>query len=216
MELLVIVTVFVAVILTAAGTIVKDTKDALDLLRFQASMMGAVELIRGLSELYAGLLSEAIIDFSSTFLLWTVGVAVTPAIISKGISRAGREIDEPIIGTAKSAIIITAMSIFYLAANVSSMRLRLLPENLDILPLYLLIFSLSIFNMAVRRDPLKILIGLNMAENAFMPLMAEVPLILLALALGSMEFVNEIAIFIIAEGKTEFRSLRLTHWRERC
>lgn len=216
MELSTIVTVLLAIILTAAASLVKDTEDALDLLRFQAGAMGAVELIRGLNELYAGVLSEAILDFFSTFLLWTFSVAVTPAIISKGISRAGREVDEPIIGTRKTAIVVIAISILHLTANIVCVHLRLLPDNLDMLPLYLLIFSLSIFNMAVRRDPLKILIGLNMAENAFMPLMAEVPLILLALALGSMEFVNEIAIFIIAEGKTEFRSLRLTHWRERC
>lgn len=216
MELSTIVTVFLAVILTAAALFMKDTEETLDLLRFQASVMGAVELIRGLDELYTGALSEAVPDFFSTFLLWTFSVAITPAIISRGISRAGREIDEPIIGTRKSAIIITAMSVLYIAATFVFARLRLLPENLNTLPLYLLIFSLSIFNMVVRRDPLKILIGLNMAENAFEPLIAEVPLILLVLALASMAFVNGIAVFVIAEGKMEFGSLQLDQWRERC
>lgn len=209
------VTVLGAVVLTGAASVVKDTEDALDLLRFQASLMGAVELIRGLDELYLGLLEQAIVDFSSTFLLWTFGVAITPAIISRGIAHVGKEIREPIIGARKALIIAAAISISYVAAIALSVELRLLPERLDMLPIYLLIFSLSVFGMVIRADPIKILIGLNMAENAFMPLMGEVPFLLLALILIAMEFVNEIAIFTIVEGKAEFGSAQLVHWSEK-
>lgn len=211
-----LLTVFAAVILTAVASIVKDTKDALDLLMFQAGMMGAVELLRGLNELYMGLLPDALIDFSSTALLWIFGVAVTPAIISKGISRAGNHIEKPLLGKKRSVIVMTTIAILFFVLTVLSIRFRLFPEQLDMFPLYALIFSLSVFNMMNHRDPLKVLIGLNMAENALMPLMAEVQLIYIALAMASMEFVNEIAIFIIAEGRAEFGSLQLGHWRNQC
>lgn len=211
-----LLTVFAAVILTAVASIVKDTKDALDLLMFQAGMMGAVELLRGLNELYMGLLPDALIDFSSTALLWIFGVAVTPAIISKGISRAGNQVEEPLLGKKRSVIATIAITISFFILTMLSTRLRLLPEQLDMLPLYVLIFSLSMFSMLNHRDPLKILIGLNMAENALEPMIAEVSLIYIVLGLASMTFVNVIAIFIIAEGRAEFGSLQLGHWRNQC
>lgn len=215
MELSVVLTVFVGVILTLAALVMKDTKDTLDLLMFQAGALGAVELIRGLDKLYIGVLSEAVVDFSSTFLLWTFGVALTPAIISGGISHVGGgRVSEPIIGIRKTLIVAIGILTIHLSIAAFSAHLRLLPEYLDMLPLYFSIFSLSILSMVVQRDSIKVLIGLNMAENAFMPLMGEVPLILLALALISAEFVNEIAVFIIAEGKKEFGSLELPSWRE--
>lgn len=213
MELAVLLTVMAGIVLTAAGPFVNDTEEAVDLLMFQASVLGAVELLRGLGELYAGALPEAIIDFSSTFLLWTSGVAVTPAIISRGISRVGKDVEDPVIGNQKCLAAITILIITYLSATALTVNLGLLPEHLDVLPLYILIFSLSVFNMSVRSDPLKILIGLNMAENAFEPLIAELPLIQIALALAAAQFVNVTALFIITEGRKEFGDLRINRWR---
>lgn len=207
-----VVTVFAAIVLTALASTVKDTRDALDLLAFQAASIGAVELFLALDELYTGLLVEALVDFSATFLLWVFGVAIAPAIISRGISRVGAEVDEPVVGIRRTVLVTACISAAYFVFTALSIYSPILPKHLDMLPLYLLIFSQAVFNMVVRRDPLKVLIGLNMAENAFEPLLAELPLMQLLLALLATQFVNLIALFVIDQGKMEFRNLSLNYW----
>jgi hypothetical protein len=74
-------------------------------------------------------------------------------------------------------------------------------------------FSLSVFITATRADPLKILVGLNMAENALYPLFAESPLVLIPFMLGLMIFVNAVGVFIITEAYRDYGVLSIREWR---
>jgi len=119
--------------------------------------------------------------------------------------------DKPVISIRKATILVVAIAVLYMILWI--WPLFSLPVKLDVLPFSMLMFSLSIFLMATRRDPLKILVGLNMADNAFYPLMAESPISLVPVMLALMIFVNIVGIFVIVEAYREYGTLSITEWR---
>jgi multisubunit Na+/H+ antiporter MnhC subunit len=90
---------------------------------------------------------------------------------------------------------------------------RYLPTQLEAIFFISLMFTLSLFLMATRKDPFKIIVGLNMAENALYPLLARSPLNVMPFILVLVVFVNVVAVYIVIESYRDYQTLDLSRWR---
>ena len=211
MEIIVLVSLVISVIATALACFARNTRQTVRFLSVQAAAIGFVELMYCLMNLLVGLHFEALIHFFATFAEWFSCAIMIPLIIYWGMIKTENITDKPVINTRKATILVVAIAVLYMILWI--WPLFSLPVKLDVLPFSMLMFSLSVFLMATRRDPLKILVGLNMAENAFYPLFAESPISLVPVMLALMIFVNIVGIFVIIEAYREYGTLSITEWR---
>lgn len=211
MESIVIVTLTIATFATALGVLVKNTRQLIRLLSIQAAAVGIVEFTIGLIDLLAGLGLEALIDFFATFSEWFASAVVSPLIIYWCMLRTENVSDQPAFSTRRGAILLFAVVISnIILCTVTS---SFLPAEIGALPFIAIMFSLAILITTTRSDPLKILIGLNMAENTLYPLFAESPLVLIPFMLALMIFVNVVGVFIITEAYRDYGSMSIRKWR---
>ena len=211
MELIVVIALATATLFTALASFAKTTKRMIYFLSLQAAAVGFVELMYCLINLIVGLHVEALISFLATFTEWFSCAVVSPLIIYWGMTQTENFVDQPIAGTRSAALLIIAMALSHLI--LGWWFIFLLPTKLETLPFSALMLSLSVFVMATRRDPLKILAGLNMAENALYPLLAKSPLSVIPFILGLMIFVNLAAVFVVAHAYREYGTLLITKWK---
>jgi len=211
MEIIVLGSLVISVVATALACFARNTRQTVRFLSVQAATIGFVELMYCLINLLVGLHFEALIDFSATFAEWFSCAIMIPLIIYWGMIKTENMTDKPVISIRKATILVVAIAVLYMILWI--WPLFSLPVKLDVLPFSMLMFSLSIFLMATRRDPLKILVGLNMADNAFYPLLAESPISLVPVMLALMIFVNIVGIFVIVEAYREYGTLSITEWR---
>jgi len=211
MEIIVLVSLVISVVATALACFARNTRQTVRFLFVQAAAIGFVELMYCLINLLVGLHFEALIDFSAAFAEWFSCAIMIPLIIYWGMIKTENMTDKPVISIRKATILVVAIAVLYIILWI--WPLFSLPVKLDVLPFSMLMFSLSIFLMATRRDPLKILVGLNMADNAFYPLLAESPISLVPVMLALMIFVNIVGIFVIVEAYREYGTLSITEWR---
>jgi len=211
MEIIVLVTLAVSTFATSLACFARDTRQAIHFLFIQAAVIGFVELMYCLINLLVGLHIEALINFFATFAEWFSCAVVVPLIIYWGMIKTENMIDKPVISIQRIIILVVAIAVLHMILWI--FLLFSLPAKLDVLPFSLLMFSLSVFLMTTRRDPLKILVGLNMAENALYPLLAESPVSLVPVMLALMIFVNIVGVFVITEAYREYGTLSITEWR---
>jgi len=211
MELVVIATLIMSTVVTFCGIFAKTTKQLIRLLAVQAATLGLVEMILCLINLILGLGFEALVDFFATFSEWFAAAVITPLIIYWGMIKTENMRDEPVINVKRVGLVLVAIVILSLILSVFASRF--LPEKIDVLPFVALMFSISVFIIATRTDPLKILVGLNMAENALYPLFAESPLFLIPFILALMIFVNLVGVFIIVEAYRDYKAISVKAWR---
>jgi len=211
MELIVVIALATATLFTALASFAQTTKRMIYFLSLQAAAVGFVELMYCLINLILGLHVEALIDFFATFAEWFSCAVVFPLIIYWGMTHTENFVDQPLTGTRSAALLVVAIALSHL--TLGWWLMFLLPIRLETLPFCALMLSLSVFVMATRKDPLKILAGLNMAENALYPLLAESPLSVIPFMLGLMIFVNLVAVFVIVEAYREYGALLITKWR---
>jgi len=211
MELVVIATLIMSTVVTFCGIFAKTTKQLIRLLAVQAATLGLVEMILCLINLILGLGFEALVDFFATFSEWFAAAVITPLIIYWGMIKTENMRDEPVINVKRVGLVLVAIVILSLILSVFASRF--LPEKIDVLPFVALMFSISVFIIATRTDPLKILVGLNMAENALYPLFAESPLFLIPFILALMIFVNLVGVFIIIEAYRDYKAISVKAWR---
>ena len=211
MEIIVLVTLVVSAFATSLACFARDTRQAIRFLSVQAAVIGFVELMYCLINLLVGLHLEALINFFAAFAEWFSYAVVAPLIIYWGMIKTENMIDKPVISIRRITILVVAIAVLHMILWI--FLLFSLPAKLDVLPFSLLMFSLSAFLMTTRRDPLKILVGLNMAENALYPLLAESPISLVPVTLALMIFVNIVGVFVITEAYREYGTLSITEWR---
>jgi len=211
MEIIVLVTLAASTFATSLACFARDTRQAIHFLFIQAAVIGFVELMYCLINLLVGLHIEALINFFATFAEWFSCAVVVPLIIYWGMIKTENMIDKPVISIQRIIILVVAIAVLHMILWI--FLLFSLPAKLDVLPFSLLMFSLSVFLMTTRRDPLKILVGLNMAENALYPLLAESPVSLVPVMLALMIFVNIVGVFVITEAYREYGTLSITEWR---
>ena len=211
MEAIVIVALIVSTFATAFGVSVKTTRQSIRLLSIQAAAIGIVELMFCLINLVTGLGFEALIDFFATFAEWFSAAAISPLIIYWGMVKTENMSDKPVVSVRRGGILLIIIIVLNIVLCIFTSSF--LPAKIDALPFIALMFSLSVLIIAIRTDPLKILVGLNMAENAFYPLFAESPLVLIPFMLVLMIFVNAVGVFIIKEAYRDFGTLSIKKWR---
>jgi hypothetical protein len=211
METIIAAALTISTFATLCGIFAKTTRQIIRLLSIQAATLGLVELILCLINLIMGLGFEALIDFFATFAEWFSSAAISPLIIYWGMIKTENVSDKPIVDVRRGGILLIAV----VASNIilSIFTSSFLPAKIDALPFVALIFSLSIFIIATRVDPFKILVGLNMAENSLYPLFAESPLVLIPFMLALMIFVNIVSVFIITEAYRDYGTMSIKKWR---
>jgi len=210
MEAIVIATLTIATFATAFGVFMKTTRQLIRLLSIQAAAIGLIELMFGLINLLTGLGFEALIDFFATFAEWFSSAVVSPLIIYWGMVKTENVNDQPVVNIRRGGIVFIAIVISNLL--LCTLTSSFLPAKINALPYVALMFSLSIFITVTRVDPLKILVGLNMAENALYPLFAESPLVLIPFMLTLMIFVNVVGVFIIKEAYRDYGTMSIRKW----
>lgn len=211
METIVIVALIIATFATMSGVFAKTTRQIIRLLSIQAAAIGLVELMLCLINLLTGLGFEGLIDFSATFAEWFSSAAVSPLIIYWGMVKTENMSDKPVVSVRRGGILLIAIIVSNIILCIFTSSF--LPAKIDALPFVALMFSLSVFITATQVDPLKILVGLNMAENSLYPLFAESPLVLIPFMLALMIFVNVVGVFIITEAYRDYGALSIKKWR---
>ena len=211
MEIIVLLALTASTGFTIMACFARSTRRTIHFLVLQATAIGFVELMYCLISLILGLQLEALIEFFATFAEWFSCAAVSPLIIYWGMIKTENNVDQPVIGVRNATILVAVMTVTYLV--LGTWLLPLLSPRFEALPFSVFILSLSVSLMATRRDPLKILVGLNMAENALYPLTAESPLSLIPFMLVLMIFVNVVGVFVITEAYREYGTLSVTKWR---
>ena len=211
MDPIIIATLTISTFATLCGIFAKTTRRMILVLSFQATVLGLVELISCLINLIRGLGLEALIDFFATFAEWFSAAAVSPLIIYWGMAKTENVSDKSVLNIRRGgavAIIIVVSNIILCIITTS-----FFPAKIDTLPFVALMLSISIFIIVTRVDALKILVGLNMAENSLYPLFAESPLSLIPLILVLMIFVNLVGVFIIREAYCDYGTVSVRKWR---
>ncbi len=211
METTVLIALITATFATTVAAFARSTRQAIFFLSMQAIALGSMELVGTLFTLLVELHFEALVQFSITFSEWFSCAIVIPLIIYWGVMKTENVVDRPVIGVRGAAVVIIATVVPYMILHTSP--LFSFPSDLDVLPFSMLMFSLSVFLMATRNDPLKILIGLNMAENALYPLFSKSPLLLIPLILVLMIFVTVAGVFIVKEAYSDYGTLSISKWR---
>ncbi len=211
METIVVVALTISTFATSCGIFAKTTRQMICLLSFQAAALGLVELIFCLVNLIMGLGFEALIDFFATFAEWFSAAAISPLVIYWGMIKTENVSDKPIVNVRRGGILLIAIVVSNIILSIFTSSF--LPAKIDALPFVAFMFSLSIFTIAARVDPLKILVGLNMAENSLYPLFAESPLALIPFILTLMVFVNIVGVFIITEAYRDYETMSIRKWR---
>ncbi|MBS7660033.1 hypothetical protein KEJ28_05060, partial [Candidatus Bathyarchaeota archaeon] len=165
----------------------------------------------GLSRAVISIVGYSLIDFFATFAEWFSAAIISPLIIYWGMIKTENVYDEPIFNIKRGGLLL--ITVVALNVILSIYVLHYLPQKINVLPFLALMFSLSIFIVATRADPLKILVGLNMAENALYPLFAESPLFIIPFILLLMIFVNLVGVFVIVEAYRDYGSISVKKWR---
>ncbi len=211
METIIVATLIVSTFTTLCGIFTKTTRRMIHLLSFQAAALGFVELILCLSNLVMGLGFEALIDFFAAFAEWFSAAVISPLIIYWGMVKTENVSDKPVVNIRRggAVAIVIVVSNMILCVITSSF----FPAKIDALPFVALMLSVSIFIITTRVDALKILVGLNMAENSLYPLFAESPLVLIPFILALMIFVNIAGVFIITEAYRDYGTVSVRKWR---
>ncbi len=210
MDPAIVVTLIIATGATIITLFARNTRQAILFLSLQAIAIGTVDLVSSFLDLVLGLHLEALTGFSITFAEWFACAIVIPLIIHLGMLKTENLADRPVGGVRRAAVCVAAAVIPYailLSPYVS------FPVNLEAVPFSMLMFSLSVFFMVSREDPLKILVGLNMAENALYPLFSQSPLFLIALILVLMVFVTAAGVYIVIEAYRDYGTLSIKKWR---
>jgi len=211
MELLVLMALLVSVAATLAGSVSRSTKQTIQFMSLQAAAIGFVELMYVLINLVSGLHIEALVKFFAVFAEWFSAAAVSPLIIYWGMAKTENFEDQPMMSTTRVAAFLATLVLTHL--GLEFLYSRYLPTQIEATFFISLMFTLSVFLMATRKDPLKILVGLNMAENALYPLLARSPLIVMPFLLVLIVFVNVVAVFIVIEAYRDYQTLDLSRWR---
>lgn len=211
MELTILASLAISTFFTALGVLSHTTKRTIVFLALQAASIGFVELVYCLLGLITGLHMEALISFLAAFVEWFTSAAVSPLIIYWGTIKTEDVSEKPLIRNRKVIISIVVLTVLWL--TLGCWFSNILPERLNVLPFVVLMLLFSSILIVYRKDPFKILVGLNMAENSLYPLIAESPISLVPFMLGLMVFVNLVGVFVVMEAYRDYGTTLVSKWR---
>jgi hypothetical protein len=211
MDPIVFIALSLSVMATLGGVLSRTTKQAIYFMSLQAAAIGFVELMYVFINLFSGLHIEALIKFFASFAEWFSAAAISPLVIYWGMAKTENHYDKPLMSRVGAAMFIALLLFTHLGLEL--LYSRYLPSKLEASFFISLMFSLSLFLMVTRKDPLKVLVGLNMAESSLFPLMARSPLNVIPFILVLVVFVNIVGVFIVIEAYGDYKTLDLSKWR---
>ncbi|MEM2906773.1 MAG: hypothetical protein QW739_01675 [Candidatus Odinarchaeota archaeon] len=207
--------------LTITGITVKDNMKSVKILAAQALTVILVNLVYYLQQIILGAYQLSIYDLEALVIEILVTIIVVPLIIrivkasfliSKALKTASPSYIPPIIEFKKTLPAILGFNTVFLCFSIYMFYTSILPAELLMLPLSILIFINSVIGMILNRDAVKIIVALNMAINAFTPLLSSLPLPYIILELTSLILVNIIAVFIIVEMLKKYKTINVSEW----
>ncbi|MEM2094064.1 MAG: hypothetical protein QXI32_02055 [Candidatus Bathyarchaeia archaeon] len=211
MEVLVFVSLIATTIITAIAPFVQSPKRMVQVLFLQASAVGFVEQTYCIIKLLTGLTPEALVDFLYAFVEWFVCAAFVPFIIYYGVTRTKCPSTKPALKNIHILSLICALVEIHLILGIFVQPW--IPHRMETLILSTLMFNISILTMIVHKDAIKILVGLNMAENSLYPLLVKSPVIFVPIILCAVILVNVVAIFVVIFAYQTYNSIIVTDWR---
>ncbi|WEU40236.1 MAG: hypothetical protein OdinLCB4_007135 [Candidatus Odinarchaeum yellowstonii] len=205
-----------AACVTVIGVSVKDNMLSLKILSIQAFTLIAVNLAYYAQRIIEASYTPSSEDIASIILEILVTVIIVPLIIRVVKNSLVRERigfnTPPLIEFKRNLPILAAFNIGYLIFAIYLAYYNIIPSVLQLLPLTLLVFLNSVVGMIVNKDSVKIIIALNMAFNAFTPLLSNLPLTYVILELTSLILVNIIAVFIIVQMIEKYKTINVSEW----
>lgn len=211
MDPLIYITLLISVLATLGGFLSKSSKKTIYFLFLQAAAIGFVELMYVFINLVQGLHTEALIKFFATFAEWISAAIISPLIIWWGVSKTEDYNEKSMIKLSGVISLLSILIIVHL--GLEALYNRYLPSTLEATFFFSMMLSLSLILMITRKDPFKILVGLNMAENSLYPLLTKSPINILPIILVLIMFVNVVAVFIIIEAYGDYNTLDVSKWR---
>ncbi len=198
-------------LITAGAAFIRHTRTLIGVLAVQSMLLGIEELVVSFLHFQESLFFESIIEFFLSMFELSLGALVAPLIIYAGMKRTENIRDKPFINS--HAWMVLVFSLVVVAFLAFGMVATQLPGQLEMLPCLILILVVAAIGTMTRRDPLKIIVGLNMAENALLPLSASPTVIITPFLLGMIIFIDALFIFITIEGYHEHGALDILRWR---
>jgi hypothetical protein len=198
-------------LLTASALFVNHTRGLIWMLFLQATLLGIQELAVSISHFAAGLPLDALSELLASICELSLGAVVAPAIILLGMNRTANLHDKPIINPRKWILpVLSLVVIAFLACGVIASQL---PEQLELLPHAILILAIAVLGTPARHDSLKIIVGINMAENSLIPLTVSGTVLITPFVLGMIIFIDAIFVFITIEAYRDHGELDIRIWR---
>jgi hypothetical protein len=210
MEPIVFITLLVSAAFTVLAFFAGSTKRIIHMLVLQAGAIGFFALMTCIVNLVVGLQFEALLTFLLAFSEWFSCAIISPLIIYWGMIKTKNQEDKPSIGFKNSVIAIVLLALISVAVAIGVAFT--LPAQFEVLPFTFFIFAISIGIIITRKDPIKILVGFNMAETALYPLIVESPVGIIPFMLVIMVFTNLVGVFVISEAYKEYGTLSINEW----
>lgn len=212
MNLLLFLSIFVLAGLTVLACYTKTSNRLILILAIQATAVTMASLAPILLELTLTWQPDTLVKLATAVGEWVFAAIVTPLIIYYAVKKTVNVADQPTIGVRNTSILITVM--VAAQALLWSLAYPLMSEEFIIFIPVILALSIDFILIATRDDPIKILVGLNIAETALFPFIEQTPLIFIPPLLLLISFVNVVGVFLIIHAYREYGVLSVSEWRK--
>ncbi len=215
-----IILYLIAAALTVTGVIVRENLKSIKILAAQAAAIITVNLAYYIEQIAASLNPLEPAAIISLIIEASVTVIVIPQLIRKvkthvingNMKSESLTYTPPVLNLKTFSTISLGFNIFFLLFTSHLLYANLLPSQLQLLPLAILVLVNSVLGMVYNRDAVKITVALNMAFNAFTPLLSSLPLPYILLELTSLILVNIILVFIVSEMAEKYNTINVSEW----
>jgi hypothetical protein len=212
MSLLLFLSIFVLAGLTVLACYTKTSNRLILILVIQATVVTMASLVPVLLELASTGQSSTLVKLATVMGEWAFAALVTPLIIYYAVKKTVNVVDQPTIGVRNTSVLIIVMvaaqALLWLFAY------PLMPEEFIIFIPVVLALSIDFVLMTTRDDPIKILVGLNIAETALFPFIEQTPLIFVPPLFLLISLVNVVGVFLIIHAYREYGVLSVSEWRK--
>ncbi len=203
--------IFVLAILTVLACYIRTSEQLILILVLQASIVTMASLALALVEVYMAWNATSAIKMMAAGVEFFFAAVVTPLILYAGVRKTQNVSDFP-----RTGIRVTSSVILVLIAAQFMIWIWIwpvVPGDLVFFAPVTLVLSIDFVLILTRDDPLKILVGLNIAETALFPFFEQAPLTIVFPLLLLVSLVNLTGVYIIIQGYREYGVLSVTEWR---
>ncbi|MEM2142002.1 MAG: hypothetical protein QXS20_10510 [Candidatus Thorarchaeota archaeon] len=155
---------------------------------------------------------DNLLKFLVSVLELLIAAVVTPGVFYLGVRKTLDVVDTPRIGYRNTTVVVIVLIVLHLATWVVIQPILMM--DLTVLGTVILGVSVSLLMIAIRDDPFKIMVGLNMAETALFPYLEKTPMAVVPGLLVLIVFVNVVGTYIIYHSYLEYGVMSVDEWRK--